>query len=529
MNTEVICAPGLDVYEPRLAMSREDYFFESPSLGGRSDSGVTVNGATALGNCNVWKAINTLAGDVGQLPIKLFQKQDRSRTEIVGQPEIDVLQVRPNAWQTSSVWKETMMWWALLWGNGCSWIRRNNRGEVWQLVPLRPDRVTYTSDNELSGSYYYTYTTKTGAQVNFDQEEVFHIRGLAGDGIWGISLLDIAKNCIGHGLSLEKHANSLFANGAIPGVILKHPNKLSREAAANLRESWNSMHAGPKNAGRTAVLEEAMDAMVLTMTNRDAELALLRKMDQVSVANLFGLPLFKLNSMEDSSVRANLEEQNRDYFNTSLSRWLNRFVEEAARKIIGETKRAAGYYYKWVPEAFLKGDIQKRYAAYSQAITSRILSPNEAREKEDLEPYDGGDEYANPAIEAAGSTADTPAEDSRNAAAMAIVRDRVKALIMRDANDIKKAAKSATNFVQWADARYSDGGGFDSAVAEVMQPTLDALNKLATVREFNQSDWQARWKVESKRLLFKLCDQTTKETFYAAILEELDTWKVERI
>jgi len=36
-------------------------------------------------------------------------------------------------------------------------------------------------------------------------------------------------------------------------------------------------------------------------------------------------------------VRANLEEQNRDYFQTSLSRWTNRLADEAKRKLLTKT------------------------------------------------------------------------------------------------------------------------------------------------------------------------------------------------
>ena len=531
MNTEIYCSPGMAAYEaPVVALSSGDTWkiWQQQLNGSLSDSGVQVNGVTALGNCNVWKAINTLAGDVGQLPIKLFQKTGRQRKEITGVPEIDVLQVRPNGWQTASVWKETEMWWALLWGNGCSWIRRNNAGRIVQLVPLRPDRLTYHCDDDMTGSFYYTYTTKTGAQVDFDAEEIFHIKGLAGDGIWGISLLDIAKNCIGHGLAMEKHANSLFANGAMPGVILRHPGKISPEASRNLRTEWNELHAGPRNAGRTAVLQEAMEAQVLSMTNRDAELSVLRKMDQVSVANLFGLPLFKLNSMEDSSVRANLEEQNRDYFNTSLSRWLNRFAEEAARKLLSDEQLADGFYYKWVPEAFLKGDIEKRYRAYGAGISSLIISPNEAREKEDMDPYDGGDEYSNPAIDTRQS-AETQDQNTTSkdvsTASERLVQDNIRAVALKDINAVLRAAQGAANFVQWIDTRYGEGGGFDQSFADIVVPALDLIDAVGVVVKDDPKQWQACWRVESKRRLLKLCDQTTSERLTASVKEELETWK----
>ena len=46
--------------------------------------------------------------------------------------------------------------------------------------------------------------------------------------------------------------------------------------------------------------------------------------------------------------------------------------------------------------ALLRMDLLKRYQAYQIGIASRILNPNECRARENLLPYEGGDEYANP-------------------------------------------------------------------------------------------------------------------------------------
>ena len=41
----------------------------------------------------------------------------------------------------------------------------------------------------------------------------------------------------------------------------------------------------------------------------------------------------------------------------------------------------------------LRSDSEKRMAAYVQGINAEIYSPNEVRELEDMNPYEGGDEY----------------------------------------------------------------------------------------------------------------------------------------
>ena len=60
---------------------------------------------------------------------------------------------------------------------------------------------------------------------------------------------------------------------------------------------------------------------------------------------------------------------------------------------------------KFVPEflvdELVKADIAARFEAYSKAIASRVLNPNEARAKENMAPYDGGNEFVNPNIQPA--------------------------------------------------------------------------------------------------------------------------------
>jgi hypothetical protein len=52
----------------------------------------------------------------------------------------------------------------------------------------------------------------------------------------------------------------------------------------------------------------------------------------------------------------------------------------------------------------LRGDIKARSEAYSLQIASRILNPNEARAKENLPAYPGGDTFENPHTTAAAAS-----------------------------------------------------------------------------------------------------------------------------
>lgn len=479
------CGPGYfaDVQASGMQMP-EDWFFESVAWGS-SDSGETVNPRTALGHGPVWQAVNILAGDVGQLPWhKMIASEDFKGAEKDRKhPTEWLINDQPNGFQTPSMWREWTMSTALLWGNGISLIRRNPAGER-ELLPLPPERTSYHE----GGSEGYFITTWLGDRAyDFNPSQLFHVRGLSSDGFWGLSAVTVAKNVIGHGLALQRHGNSVFKNGARPSGVLENPGKIPPpEVRSEYRREWNEVHKGANNTGNVAFLYGGTIYKPMSMSNDDAQWLEARDLDREFIASLFGLPSFKLNANKNSAVRANIEEQNRDYFNTSLSRWLNRFNEEACRKLLSMNERRSGrHFYRWYPEGFLRGDIQKRYAAYSQAITSRILSPNEVRALEDLNPYEGGDEYLNPAIDQAPSDGEPPKpdDDAQKSTAENLMRRQVAALLETEAKAVEKAAETARNLTRWAENYYE-------SYQKTAENFLDLAAQLAGFSGFAAADWR---------------------------------------
>ena len=69
------------------------------------------------------------------------------------------------------------------------------------------------------------------------------------------------------------------------------------------------------------------------------------------------------------------------------------YEQELNWKLLGNSDE---YYTKFNMNALLRADLKTRYESYGIAIANRFMSPNEARELEDMNSYDGGDKYENP-------------------------------------------------------------------------------------------------------------------------------------
>lgn len=477
MNTEAICMPGQDAFEVTNLFSGNRYpaqwFLEWAKGGTSSDSGVTVNGYTALTHCPLWQGVNIIAGDIGQVPIRLVRNEFNEQKQHAAW---NLLRVRPNDLQSPSVFKETLMQWALIWGNFVGWIVRRGSTPV-DIIPLRPDCLRYElvsfDEGQIKIIHYISPTS--GKEFSFLDDEVIHVQGLTGDGVWGYSLFEIAKNTIGHGLALEKHGNLIFSNGAQPSGVLEHPMKLSDEARAKLRADWHSVHGGPDNAGKIAILWEGMKFNPISMTNLESEWLEARKFSKVDAACLLNLPAYKLNSQDHMAAEANLEEQNETYKQMTLTRWSSRMNEEFKRKLLTDKEWKSDEYqfiFDW--DAFLRADIDTLTTVADRCVKAQIMNPNEARRTIGLPPYPGGDKFANPAINPKPGEGEEKPDSAKSGqiepkppqnrlktvenAHWELLLDRFQHLLEMESHNLKRAAVKSTNFIRWIDAFYSGVG-----------------------------------------------------------------------
>lgn len=473
----------------------QDWLFDAMTWG-RSETGDAVNPNTAMGHGPVWQAINILAGDVGQLPIHVTRSRGNKIERYNDHPVEWLLAHEPNDFQTPATWKETMMSWCAQWGNGCSWVVRNNSGRASMVVPLLPDR---THPIDVEGEWWIETDFGDGQRLPLPYEDVFHLPWLSEDGFWGVGPIQRCRNTIATGIALRKHGNKTFANGGRPGGALEIPGAApTPEVMRERRAQLEAMHGGAENAGKWLLLYNGTKFSQVAMNNEDAQWLEALDLDREFIASIFNLPPYKLGSMKNSSTRANTEQQNTDYLNTSLSRHLNKFREQVRRKMFTLGERQKGEVdVDWTYEAFLRADLAARGAYYAQAKTGEWMTTNEIRRLEGLNPIKGGDVLKNPAInpadpkptpEPAKPTA-PPSDDAaadRSAAkraARANMIDRVGNLLENEALNVKDACKNSRNLTRWAEDYYE-------RYVETASNWLGTASDLAAVSGWPACDWR---------------------------------------
>jgi HK97 family phage portal protein len=102
-----------------------------------------------------------------------------------------------------------------------------------------------------------------------------------------------------------------------------------------------------------------------------------------------------LGSLENSSTRANIEEQGIQFQRNTILPWVKRWEAELNNKLFTKSDRG-NYYVRFNMDALLRGDLSSRYNSYAVARNWGWLSANDIRAFENMAPIDGGDKYLTP-------------------------------------------------------------------------------------------------------------------------------------
>lgn len=375
-----------------IVISTSQQLEEALRAGNLTASGSSVTPNTAMRVAAVYACVRIISGAVATLPLHIKRRVDeRTREDASDSPLWKVLRRRPNRWQTPSQLRRMLQAHLLLRGNAYAMIVRS-RGIVQELIPLHPDRVEVKQNDDLS--LEYTYTRKDGRKIKLAQTEVFHLVGLTLDGVHGVSALTYARETVGLSLAMSDHGATIFRNGARVSNVLTHPNKLGKEGLEFLKASLDDYRSGGESEGKALILEEGMTVSPLAMTSEDAQWIESRKFSRTDIAMFFGVPPHMIGDTEKStSWGTGIEQQSIGFVAYTLEDWLTSWEETIGRDLIGDDDTL---YARFNRAALVKGDIKARWAAYVQALQWGVMSPNEVRALEDLNPRDEGDIFYDP-------------------------------------------------------------------------------------------------------------------------------------
>ncbi len=129
----------------------------------------------------------------------------------------------------------------------------------------------------------------------------------------------------------------------------------------------------------------------ITMALSDAQFLESRRFSVEEIARIYRVPPHMIGDLSRATF-SNIDEQSRSFVRDTLRPWCSRIEKAIDNKLFNENERGK-YFVKFSLDGLLRGDPMARQQAYQIQLNNGILSRNEWRALEDLQPL--SDDYAN--------------------------------------------------------------------------------------------------------------------------------------
>lgn len=376
--------------------------------GSVSHAGSTVNEQSAMRVATVFRCVRLIADVLGTLPLKLMKKDGDSRLQADEHELYDLLHSSPNDYQTAFEFKRLLTEHILLEGNAYA-LKVKSRNKIIALLPINPYQVTPKMLQ--TGEVVYIYTNEQGSQKLYSSDEIFHLRGYSRDGIKGRSIISQAREAIGVALTTENHGANVFKNGTHVGSVLETTEKLSKEAYERLKDDMQS-RSGSDQAGKNMILEEGLSYKPIGMSLDDAQFIGTREFTSGDICKFFGVPPHLVgDTNKATSWGKGIEEQNIGFVNYTLLPHIVNWQERAKKSLLNSNEKK--FYFRFSLQSLLRGDMKTRFEVLKGLVQFGIISPDEARKLEDMNPRtDGkGGQYYEPPNAAGGDKKEKENDD----------------------------------------------------------------------------------------------------------------------
>jgi HK97 family phage portal protein len=338
-------------------------------------SGVNVTEQSALAISTVYACVYKIASTISSLGLQIYVKDGRN-VEIANQhPAYRLITSEPNEQQNAYDFWETIMASALMYGCGYAIIERSARGYAERLVPVS----------------YYDVDVKS-----VDGERVFVIRNygavtqdnmLEVSNMSRMSPIRLHRENMGLAKAAQDFGSEYFGQKGQMTGVLASDQPLRKEQMDVIQNSWNQ---SAMNAG-TKLLPFGFKYQRITITPDEAQFIETRKFQAEEICRIYSVPP-SLVQLETQTTFNNVEQQNLQFARHTISPWAKRIEQEIDRKLIQSFERP-DVYSQFNMNDLYRGDLSARTNFYQQMLQSGVMSINEVRRKENMNPVDGGDTH----------------------------------------------------------------------------------------------------------------------------------------
>ena len=362
-------------FRSRVGLDRPSDIAAAVGLMSPTTAGANINANSALALSAVYACTYRIASTLASLGLCLYEERGRGRIKLQAHPSHRAAAVLPNSEVTAFQFWETIIADAILRGCGYAYIQRGSGGRVVSLQAI-PSEEVERKQSKTNGEVFYQL--KRGELV--PGEDMLEICNL-----YRMSPIQLHRENLGLARSAQDYGAQYFNNGGQMTGVLSSDQPLSAEKLQVVTESWNASRA---SAG-TKLLPFGFKYQRVSIAPEEAQFIQTRKFQAEEICRIFSVPP-ALVQVESQTTYNNVEQQNLQFSRYTIMPWATRIEQELNRKLLTQSERET-LYFKYELKDMYRGDMAARSAYFAQMIQAGVMSINEVRAAEELNPVEGGD------------------------------------------------------------------------------------------------------------------------------------------
>lgn len=352
----------------------------------------------ALSEATYFACIKVLSESIGKLPLRLMQSTPNSGvTPLRHHRYYRMLNERPNRFMSASVFWTYMEYCRNHYGNAYALIDTHDP-EHPQLWPMDPRNMKVWYDNARLlrdvPDVYYVYSDGKGV-TTYGSEEILHFKThQTVDGLVGVSVCEQLANTIQGNIKAQKMVNKMYDSGMTAKAVLQYTGSLKDASVDQLTKGIEAYAKGEmKSKGVENIIPMPL-GMTLTPLNlklADSQFLEVKQYSALQIAAAFGVKPNQVGDYTKNSY-ASAEAQQLSFLVDTLLFNIKQYEEELSWKLLTDEEAAAGMSAKFNTSVLLRADQETKISTLSTAVSSFLMTPNEAREQLDLPHKEGGDQ-----------------------------------------------------------------------------------------------------------------------------------------
>lgn len=268
-------------------------------------------------------------------------------------------------------------------GNGYAFIERNpSTGVPVKLWPVDPTTVTIKRNTDDNSIYYEVSSADPNYHFLVFNTEMIHVRHITPlTGVLGISPIDVLKGPLDFEKAVEDF--SLGEMNKKDQYIIKYDRSVSPENRELMIKEFTKMI---NEDGGAVVQEKGFDYDRFASDFHPSDLKTSEQITRSRIANAFNVPIAFLNELDGTASMS--EQAMIQFVQMTLVPIVKQYESEFNRKLLTQSQRASGFYFKFNVNGLMRGDTASRTNFYQMMIRNGIATQNDLRKLEDMAPID---------------------------------------------------------------------------------------------------------------------------------------------